>query len=35
MESKKTESTIERVGGYLHRMVPMVDSTGKVINYAM
>lgn len=35
METKKNESTIERIGGYLHRVVPVADSTGKIINYAL
>ncbi len=35
METKKNEATIERIGGYLHRVVPVADSTGKIINYAL
>lgn len=35
MEEKKTESTIERIGGYLHRVIPIHDSTGKVKNYVL
>lgn len=26
---------IERIGGYLHRVVPIVDSAGKVLDYAL
>ena len=29
----KTGYTIRRIGGYLHKLVPIVDSTGKVISY--
>lgn len=35
MESKKAESTIKRIGGYLHRVVPVVDEAGKVLNYVL
>ena len=35
MENGKSEPTIKRIGGYLHRVVPMADSTGKIINYAL
>jgi len=27
--------TIRRIGGYLHRIVPVVDATGKVLNYTL
>ena len=30
-EIKKTNIVIKRVGGYLHKVVPIIDSTGKVI----
>jgi len=26
---------LQRIGGYLHRVVPIVDATGKVLNYAL
>jgi uncharacterized membrane protein len=29
----KTGYTIKRIGGYLHKLVPIADSTGKVISY--
>jgi uncharacterized membrane protein len=29
----KTKQTIKRIGGYLHRLSPVLDSTGKVVNY--
>ena len=36
---KKVEETIEgsikRIGGYLHKVEPIVDEAGKVINYAV
>ena len=35
MSENKPESTIERIGGYLHRVVPIVDSAGKVLDYAL
>ena len=28
----KTKSTIKRIGGYLHRVIPIMDNTGKVVN---
>ena len=31
-EKAKTEVVIKRIGGYLHRVTQIVDSTGKVIN---
>jgi uncharacterized membrane protein len=30
---RKTKYTIKRIGGYLHKLSPVVDKTGKVINY--
>ena len=33
MEEQKTK--IERIGGYLHKIVPIKDGTGKVLNYAL
>jgi uncharacterized membrane protein len=37
MEKKQTDQkgTINRIGGYLHRVIPVVDATGKVLNYAL
>jgi uncharacterized membrane protein len=31
----KPQSRIRRIGGYLHRVVPVVDGTGKILNYAL
>ena len=30
---RKAKQTIKRIGGYLHRLSPVLDSTGKVVNY--
>jgi uncharacterized membrane protein len=30
-----TSNTIRRVNGYLHRVVPIADASGKIINYAI
>lgn len=36
MEKKtKTEYTIRRIGGYLHKIVTIVDSTGKVVQHVV
>ena len=35
MEEQKPQSTVRRVGGYLNRVVPIVDGAGKVLNYAL
>jgi len=35
MEEKKPDSTVKRIGGYLHRVVPIADSAGKVLNYVL
>lgn len=32
---KNTDSSVKRVGGYLHRVVPVFDVTGKLINYSL
>ena len=32
-DQRKTKHTIKRIGGYLHKLSPVVDKTGKVINY--
>ncbi len=29
------ESTIKRIGGYLHRVIPIADVTGEIISYTM
>lgn len=34
-ESQKPKSTIRRIGGYLHKVVPVFDSAGKAIHYAI
>ena len=31
----KPQITIKRIGGYLHKVVPIFDSAGKAINYAI
>ena len=33
-EEQQPKHTIQRIGGYLHRIVPIVDSTGQVISHA-
>ena len=35
MEKKNSEPSIKRVGGYLHRVIPLFDNSGKVISYAL
>jgi uncharacterized membrane protein len=35
MEKKRPEELIKRIGGYLHRVVPIVDATGKVLSYSL
>lgn len=30
-----TSNTIRRINGYLHRVVPIADASGKIINYAI
>ncbi len=35
MNNQKPKTGIRRIGGYLHRIVPVVDSAGKVISYAL
>ena len=32
---KIKETTIERIGGYLHRIVPIADKSGEIISYAL
>ncbi len=36
MEEKKLEHhTIKRIGGYLHRVIPVMDNAGKILHYAL
>ncbi|MFC1551437.1 DUF2391 family protein [Candidatus Latescibacterota bacterium] len=35
MEEKRIETKVRRVGGYLHRVVPIADSAGKIMSYAL
>jgi len=35
MEEKRRGPRVERVGGYLHRVVPILDGAGKVLDYAL
>ena len=38
MKNEKVEvkdSTIERIGGYLHRIVPIADKSGEIISFAL
>jgi len=35
MEEQKSETTIKRIGGYLHKVVPIVDGAGEVLHYAL
>lgn len=35
MEDNKAQSSIKRIGGYLHRVVPIVDSAGKILDYTL
>lgn len=35
METKTNETVVKRIGGYLHRIVPLVDKSGKVMSYAL
>jgi uncharacterized membrane protein len=32
-KDRKGKQTIKRIGGYLHRLSPVLDSTGKVVSY--
>jgi len=34
MEDKKPETTVHRIGGYLHRVVPILDEAGQVLHHA-
>lgn len=35
LENEKPKPTTKRIGGYLHRIVPILDSTGKVIHHVV
>jgi len=35
MSEERQDSTIERIGGYLHRVIPIVDGAGEVLSYAL
>jgi uncharacterized membrane protein len=35
MEEQKSETKVKRIGGYLHRVIPVFDSAGKIINYSL
>lgn len=35
MEEKKKEIKVKRIGGYLHRVIPILDSSDKIISYAL
>lgn len=35
MDLKQPEEMVKRIGGYLHRVVPIVDKTGKVLDYTL
>ena len=35
MEEQKPETKVKRIGGYLHRVIPVFDSAGKIINYSL
>ena len=35
MGIKHPDEMIKRIGGYLHRVVPVVDATGKVLSYTL
>ena len=32
---QKTQTKIKRIGGYLHRIVPVMDTAGKAVNYVI
>lgn len=35
MKDQKSETTVKRIGGYLHRVIPVFDSAGKIVNYSL
>jgi uncharacterized membrane protein len=34
-KEESLESTIKRIGGYLHRVVPVADKSGEILNYVL
>lgn len=34
-KEESLESTIKRIGGYLHRVIPITDVTGEIISYTL
>ena len=35
METQNNKSTIKRIGGYLHKVTPVIDGTGKVVQFVV
>ena len=35
MEEQKIETKVKRIGGYLHRVITVFDSAGKIIDYTL
>ena len=35
MSERNRQTTVQRVGGYLHRVVPIADSAGNVVSHAL
>lgn len=35
MEQKNQKPVIKRIGGYLHKLIPVVDNSGKIISHAI
>ena len=35
VESGSKQTTIKRIGGYLHRVVPIMDKSGKILSYTL
>jgi len=33
--TRHKEYPIKRIGGYLHKVIPIADSTGKILSYAL
>jgi len=31
----KPKTRVQRIGGYLHKVIPVIDNTGKVISHAV
>ena len=34
-QNKKHEFTVKRIGGYLHKIIPVLDNTGKIVHHAI